>query len=168
MTKYFIKNKDEFKEITLDQISEDIGKEKILYLASEIHKNKLITDGESLTSSKKASDLVNCLLKHNEEEQFIMLVLNSQNKLIDSVVVSIGTIDQASVYVRECVKHMLRLNGKSAILAHSHPSGDPTPSQSDRRITTKLQSAFGLLDMQILDHLIVGDTIVSFAEKGYI
>ncbi|HIM96036.1 MAG TPA: hypothetical protein EYM53_05455, partial [Gammaproteobacteria bacterium] len=78
-------------------------------------------------------------------------------------------INAASVYPREVVKAALRNNAAALILAHNHPSGVAEPSQADKLITTKLQQALALIDINVLDHIIVGgENCVSFAERGLI
>jgi len=64
--------------------------------------------------------------------------------------------------VRRCLFH----NAAAVIFAHNHPSGIAEPSQSDERITQKLKDALQLIDVRVLDHFVVGDTVVSFAERG--
>ena len=99
----------------------------------------------------------------------MVLYLDSQNQLIKDEVLFYGTINAASVYPREVVKAALRNNAAALILAHNHPSGVAEPSQADKLITTKLQQALALVDINVLDHIIVGgENCVSFAERGLI
>ncbi len=77
-----------------------------------------------------------------------------------------GTVDGTSVYPREAVKRVLRHNAAAVIFAHNHPSGEPTPSESDRHITRRLQQALELIDVRLLDHLVVGSEVISMAERG--
>ncbi|MGX9459591.1 RadC family protein (plasmid) [Photobacterium damselae subsp. damselae] len=108
-------------------------------------------------------------LVHEEREVFCVLFLDNQNRLIKDENIFYGTIDSASVYPREILKMALKVNAKSVILSHNHPSGIAEPSQSDKRITHKIQDALNLIDMRVLDHIVVGHgEIISFAEKGWI
>ncbi len=68
-----------------------------------------------------------------------------------------GTIDSASVYPREVLKAALAYNAAAVILVHNHPSGDPEPSDADRRITERLKEALGLMDIRVIDHVVVGE-----------
>jgi DNA repair protein RadC len=77
-----------------------------------------------------------------------------------------GTIDGASVHPREVVKEALRLNAAAVVFAHPHPSGVSTPSQADEAITRRLAAALALVDIRVLDHFIVGETVTSFVECG--
>ena len=80
-----------------------------------------------------------------------------------------GTIDGAAVYPREVARRALELNAAAVIFGHNHPSGVPEPSAADRRITERLSSGLGLLDIRALDHLIVTEnSSYSFAEHGLI
>ena len=76
----------------------------------------------------------------------------------------VGTINSASVYPREVVKDVLRVNAASVILAHNHPSGSVEVSTADKLITGKLIKALSLIDVEVLDHLIIGNSYASFAE----
>ena len=79
-----------------------------------------------------------------------------------------GTIDSASIHPREVVRAALEHNAAAVIFAHNHPSGVAEPSQADHRITDKLKDAMSLIDVRVLDHFVIGDDVVSFAERGYI
>ncbi|HDI3149936.1 TPA: hypothetical protein PMB01_003831, partial [Vibrio cholerae] len=79
-----------------------------------------------------------------------------------------GTVDAASVYPREVLKEALNVNAAAVIFAHNHPSGDPEPSQADRHITQRLKDALSLVDIRVLDHVVVGKSSVSFAERGWL
>ena len=107
-----------------------------------------------------------CKLQAYEREVFAVMLLDNQHRLIEFKELFFGTIDAASVYPREVVKTVLEVNTAAVIFTHNHPSGDPEFSQADRRITTRLIGALGLIDVRMLDHIVVGDTCVSFAERG--
>ena len=77
-----------------------------------------------------------------------------------------GTIDGASVYPREVVKAALMHNAAAVIFAHNHPSGVAEPSKADEAITKRLKDALSLIDVRVLDHLVVGEEVISFAERG--
>lgn len=80
-----------------------------------------------------------------------------------------GSISSTEVHPREVVKRALHFNAAAVIVAHNHPSGDPTASQADKTITQRLMQALALVEVRLLDHLIVGGMdIVSFAEHGWL
>lgn len=108
-------------------------------------------------------------LKSRQQEVFMVLFLDNQNRLIHQDILFYGTINSASVYPREVVKAVLRHNAAAVIFAHNHPSGVAEPSEADKIITRKLISALALIDVPVLDHLIVADvSVISFAERGLI
>jgi len=93
--------------------------------------------------------------------------MDTRHRLIAYEELFRGTIDGASVHPREVVKAALHANAAATILAHNHRSGDPEPSQADKRITTRLREALALVDIRILDHIVVADSeTVSFAGRG--
>ena len=97
---------------------------------------------------------------------FAVMLLDSQHKLIDYRELFFGTIDSASVYPREVVKAVLADNAAAVIFTHNHPSGEIKPSQADIAITSRLKDALALIDVQVLDHIIVGNGTASMAEFG--
>ncbi len=98
-----------------------------------------------------------------------MLFLDSQHRVIRFEELFRGTINAASVYPREVLKAALAYNAAAVILVHNHPSGDPEPSDADRRITERLKEVLGLMDIRVIDHVVVGcDGCRSFAEMGYL
>ncbi|EJL3951683.1 DNA repair protein RadC [Vibrio parahaemolyticus] len=109
---------------------------------------------------------LSCKLRHYEREVFAVMLLNNQHQLIAFEELFYGTIDAASVYPREVVKAALKANAAAVIFAHNHPSGDATPSHADKQITQRLKEALALVDIRVLDHIVVGDSAISFAERG--
>ena len=100
-------------------------------------------------------------------EEFAVLFLDSQHRLIEMKTLFRGTLAQTSVYPREVVKEALARNAGAVVLAHNHPSGTAEPSRADEFLTQSLKSALQLVDVRVLDHLVVGrGIVVSFAERG--
>jgi DNA repair protein RadC len=120
----------------------------------------------SLTSPQASKDFVKLQLATYEHEVFACLFLDNRNRVITFEEMFRGTIDGASVYPREVVKACLSHNAAAVILAHNHPSGIAEPSQADIAITERLRKALALIDVRVLDHLIVGEDVTSFAERG--
>ncbi len=124
--------------------------------------------GEALTSPQQTQLYLSSVLRDRQREAFYILFLDNQHRVIQDEILFEGTIDAASVYPREVVKRALHHNAAALILAHNHPSGVAEPSQSDRRITSRISDALALVDIRVLDHFVVGDgEIVSFAERGW-
>lgn len=124
------------------------------------------TDSPSLTSPQASKDYVKLQLARYEHEVFACLWMDNRNRVIDFNKLFRGTIDGASVYPREVVKAALKHNAAAVILVHNHPSGVAEPSQADEQITKRLKDALALIDVRVLDHLVVGDDVISFAERG--
>ena len=100
-------------------------------------------------------------------EQFRVLFLDRKNRLIADEVLGQGTVDRAPVYPREILKRALAHESTAIILAHNHPSGDPTPSQSDIDMTKEIVQACKPISVTVHDHLIIGrDNIASFKTLG--
>ena len=96
-----------------------------------------------------------------------MIVLDTKNTLIADEEQAKGTIDHVPVYPREVCKRALELNAASILLVHNHPSGDPTPSQSDIDMTARIATAAEALSIRVHDHLIIGKSAeLSFRAEG--
>ncbi|MGI9369403.1 MAG: RadC family protein [Ruegeria sp.] len=114
-------------------------------------------------------DYCHTTMAHGETEQFRVFYLDRKNALIADEEQARGTVDHVPVYPREVAKRALELNASALILVHNHPSGDPTPSQSDIDMTGRIQDACGALGLTLHDHLIIGkSTELSFRSKGYL
>jgi DNA repair protein RadC len=120
----------------------------------------------TLSSSSAATNHIQALIGHLEHEVFYSIWLNSQHQIIEHGELFKGTIDSSTVYPREVVKTGLRVNAAAVIFAHNHPSGSAEPSQADIKITKRLQDALELVDIRVLDHLVIGSSVTSMAERG--
>ena len=107
-------------------------------------------------------------LQHKQHEVFACVLLDVRLNLLHYEELFRGSLSGTSVYPREVVKLVLRMNSASIILAHNHPSGDTCPSQADKSITTRLQQALGLVDVAVIDHIIVGKDTYSMADHGFL
>lgn len=92
-----------------------------------------------------------------EKEVFKVAYLNNKHQLIETETVAIGTVDTATVSIREIAKLALQYNACAVVLGHNHPAGIPTPSNSDKNFTEKVIIALELFDVRVLDHLVVAD-----------
>ena len=108
-------------------------------------------------------------MAYNTTEQFRILFLDRKNVLIADEVQQKGTVDHTPVYPREVVKRALELNASALILVHNHPSGDPTPSDSDMQMTRQVEQAATALGITLHDHLVIGKSDeLSFRAQGYL
>ena len=140
---------------------------QILEKASEILTSRY-QRGSAFTSPQESQTYLKHKLRHHEREVFAVLFLDNQHRLIEYRELFYGTIDSATVHPREAVKAALELNAAAVILSHNHPSGLSEPSQADRRITQRIKDALSLVEVRVLDHIVVGDDLTSFAERGWL
>jgi len=109
------------------------------------------------------------LMEDLKREVFRVALLDAQNGLLRDIVVSEGTLSASLVHPREVFKPAILESAASVILLHNHPSGDPTPSREDVRLTRQLVECARLLDLRVHDHVIVGrGRFISLAERGMI
>lgn len=107
------------------------------------------------------------LLRGAAQEEFRILLLNTQHGVTREIVVTRGILDASVVHPREVFRAAITESAAAVILVHNHPSGDPTPSPEDRAVTAQLAAAGRTLGIPVLDHVIVGDgRFVSFVEAG--
>lgn len=146
---------------TANGVSED----DILKLASSIAASK-IHNGTIISNPVDAREVIQFHHGNPPREAFGVLFLTARHKVIAYEVLFQGTIDGASVYPREVVKRALANNAAALIICHNHPSGNPEPSEADKQLTQRLKEILAMVDVRILDHFIIGDTVTSFAEQG--
>ncbi len=151
-----------------------IGKVKALQilcvfeLAKRISRTKAAF-GLNFTSPQTIAEYYMEDFRHEEQEQLLLLLLDNKNKLLGEKLLYKGTVNTSVVSPREIYLEALKFHAVGIILLHNHPSGDPTPSEADKRITKKIREAGLCLDIPLIDHLILGDRrYVSFREKGFL
>lgn len=107
-------------------------------------------------------------IESSDRERFISILLSQKYAVIGVEEVSVGSLSQAVVCPREVLKSVVLSSAAAFVVAHNHPSGDPTPSQEDILITRRLREVGDLLGARLLDHVVIGDgRYVSLAEGGY-
>jgi DNA repair protein RadC len=129
-----------------------------------------IQAGNRIKSSREAADHFRAFFSDAaKREQFVVTYLNGQNMLICTEPLFVGSITTSAVYPREVVQRILDVGAAAVMFAHNHPSGETTPSGSDRAVTKKLQTALKAIDVEVLDHLIIGaGEYFSFADSNLI
>ena len=115
-----------------------------------------IRDRPVLGSWQALLDYLHADMAHNPVERVRILFLNAKNMLIRDEPMSDGSVDEAAVYIREVMRKALDYNATSLIIVHNHPSGDPTPSQQDIRLTRDIADAGRHLRVIVHDHVIIG------------
>ena len=142
---------------------------KIIRRALKILESRMTYETDFFNSPSDTKNYLRLKLGAEEREVFAVLYLSNRNQLISYEELFFGTIDGATVHVREIVKLGLSLNAAAIICAHNHPSGVCEPSHADEMITKRIKEACALTDIRVLDHLIVSGTdAVSLAERGLI
>ena len=140
--------------------------ESVLAAAQEILATR-IKHGDVVGSPAAVREYLRLLLRDREHEVFVVIFLDSQNRVLATEELFRGTLTQTSVYPREVLKSALRHNAGAVIFAHNHPSGVSEPSRADQLLTASLKQALDLVDIKVFDHFIIGGaTAMSFAEKG--
>jgi len=102
------------------------------------------------------------------KEAFVVLALNTRRRIIGHNLVALGSLDSVEVKPLGVFRPLIVAASSAAILMHNHPSLDPTPSESDIRVTRELAKAGSLLRIEILDHVIVGESFLSMRSTGYL
>ena len=137
-----------------------IGKAKASQIIALFEFNKRFNisknNGISIKSAKQVYDYISPKFVDADKEHFIILHLDSKNKIIKDEIVSIGTLNSSLIHPREIFKSAIKESANSVIVVHNHPSGDPEPSTEDKLVTKKLFDAGELLGIKVLDHVIVG------------
>ncbi|PCI04764.1 MAG: hypothetical protein COB77_07635 [Gammaproteobacteria bacterium] len=130
------------------------------------HLYEQLSRGDVLSNPEQTRQFLSAQLSSYPHEVFACLFLDNRNRVIAFEKMFFGTIDGASVYPREVVRLALEKNAAAVIFAHNHPSGVAEPSHADEQITQRLKEALALVDIRVLDHFVIGDDVVSFAERG--
>ena len=125
-------------------------------------------DGALINTPESAAPFLEDL-RHLAQEAFVVLTLNTKNRVIKRHLVSLGTVNSTLVSARECFRPAISDGAASVIFGHCHPSGDSSPSAEDIRITKKLIEAGKTIEIPVIDHLIVGDgPPLSLRESGLV
>ncbi|WP_338534330.1 DNA repair protein RadC [Leclercia adecarboxylata] len=145
-----------------------IKEQRIIHRALRLLEKYRRQPGQSFTSASMTKAWLQLKMVSQEREVFIVMYLDNQHCLLEQETLFAGTISHTEVHPREVVKAALRHNAAAVILAHNHPSGTTDISPADRHITQRLVKALALVDVRVLDHIIVGSDVVSFAEQGWL
>ncbi|MQA31759.1 MAG: DNA repair protein RadC [Luteitalea sp.] len=140
---------------------------RLRYVLKRDHDGQPVMTGRRLGSPPESAAFLIPLLQEEPSEVFVAVFMSTRQRVIAYHEVSRGTIDSTVVHPREVFKAAILANAAALILAHGHPSGDPTPSADDIELTRRLAAAGTLLGIEVLDHLVIGDgRYVSFKELG--
>jgi DNA repair protein RadC len=136
-------------------------------LSLSLKLNDLATEKVSINSPADAAALVQNEMSLLEQEYLRVILLSQRNTVLDIVEIYHGSVNAAQIRIAEVFKPAIRRIAPSIIVVHNHPSGDPTPSPDDVAVTRAMVQAGKLLDIQVLDHLVIGSgRFVSLKERG--
>jgi DNA repair protein RadC len=131
------------------------------------HFNCKVEESVSFSNQDLVRNYLLSNFPNSENETFACMLLDNNHKLIKFEQLFKGTINQSQVYPRVVAQVCLKNNAAAIVFAHNHPSGNLTPSESDKTITTKLIEILNIIDVRVLDHFIVGkDEVYSMAQNG--
>ena len=123
--------------------------------------------GRPMVSSPADVDgLLRGRIANLDRENFVAVLLNTKNEVIEFPTISVGTLSASLVHPREVFKPAIRASAASVVLAHNHPSGRVEPSREDREVTRRLSEAAEIIGIEVLDHVILGDGYFSMKEHG--
>jgi DNA repair protein RadC len=146
-----------------------LSREYIPVYRVQLVRERTVT-GEQRRSIRNPDDVVAILkdeLLKSDREKLISVMLNAKNVVIGMEVVSVGSLTASVVTARELFKSAILASAAAVIISHNHPSGDPTPSQDDIRLTERISKAGELLGIKLLDHVIIGELgHYSFSDAG--
>ncbi len=141
-----------------------------LLAAIELGRRATFDTGEERVQIRAPQDAANILIPlmgHREQEHFVVLFLDTRNRVMDREVLYRGTLNTSLIRVAEVFRGAVRRHCAAVIVAHNHPSGDPAPSPEDVSLTRRLVEAGRIMEVDVLDHLIIGCTRhVSLRERG--
>ncbi|MFQ5865573.1 MAG: DNA repair protein RadC [bacterium] len=124
---------------------------------------------DKVESSDDVYKMVNPHLRNLGREVFKILLLTSRNKIISERTIFEGTLTESFVSPREVIKEAVNQSAAAVVFVHNHPSGNPEPSEEDKRVTQKLKTACQMVGINVLDHIIIGSKgYFSFADSGLI
>jgi DNA repair protein RadC len=119
-----------------------------------------------LTFPKRIKEFIKLEIGRRDHEVFAVILLNSAGRFIDYVELFHGTVDSTVVYPHQVLECVVGYHAAKVILLHNHPSGNCEPSLADLAMTERCKRALALIDVQLVDHLIVGEQVYSFVENG--
>ena len=157
MTTFYIREEGAYREASSSDVIQG---------AQHLIRQRFRTGSPVLGPPALTRDFLKLHLGERDSEVFGILHLTVRNRLICVEDLFNGTIDCSVVHGREVVRSVLHHNTARVICYHNHPSGDVTPSEIDQIMTQRLKAALALVDVRLIDHLIIGDGVYSFAEYG--
>ncbi len=127
------------------------------------------SQGQTLSNSREVYNVMKPLFAENDDVETVYFIfLNAKNRILAIEKLFSGTISASAVYPREVIKRVIELKSSLVIMAHNHPSGDIEPSFEDKAITVIIAFALASINVELHDHIIIGDGFHSMADSGYL
>jgi DNA repair protein RadC len=146
---------------TENQFWEDLKSGKFVSMVKESSK------GRALTSSKEVFNILKPLFAaEGDVEKMYFIFMDQKNRIISIDNLFTGSVASSAVYPREIIKRIIELKANGAVMIHNHPSGDVSPSHEDKSITYRVMVAAASIDVQVHDHIIIGEGYYSMADEG--
>lgn len=160
-------------EIDIDKLFSSLtpGRKKVAVAAVEMYKRQQSQQVERrrILSSKDVYELMQPLIGDLRNEEFWIVAINNASRIIKKVQVSVGGIDQTSADVRLIMRVLIDTGASQFAAVHNHPSGNPKPSNDDRKLTEQLKKAAEIFNIRMMDHVIITDGVYySFCDEGMI
>ncbi len=150
-----------------------LGIAKIAQIKSAIEigrrfrEDEILKEKNSINSSRDVAEIMIPRMRDLKKELFKAILLNSKSQIIEIIEIEKGTVDKVNPILREIFHQCLKYYASSIICIHNHPSGNPNPSGPDKKFTSELKQAGCILNIEVLDHIIIGDNdYFSFADEG--
>jgi DNA repair protein RadC len=165
----------DLKDATIEEMMQvkGVGQAKAVQLlaAAELGKRLYRKHSEGRYTIKSPEDAAAYLMTDMSslnQEHFVVLFLNVKNEILHKQTIFIGSLSSSIVHPREIFREAVKRSAASIIVAHNHPSGNPSPSPEDIEVTKRLIEAGSIMGIELLDHVIIGDhKFLSLKEKGY-
>ncbi|SDI92672.1 RadC family protein [Salimicrobium halophilum] len=172
----YLQGTEGLREATVDDLTtiEGVGPAKAVQLIAAMELGRRVhyekrEEGFLIRSPEDGAEYVMEEMRHLKQEHFVALFLDVKNRVISKRTVFVGSLNSSIVHPRELFKEAVKRSAASIVCVHNHPSGDPSPSQEDIQVTKRLSECGKLLGIELLDHLVIGDsTFISLKEKGYL
>jgi DNA repair protein RadC len=160
-------------DVSLHELTEvkGIGEAKACITLAAVELARRIGMGRNpgrpvISSPADVDGLLRGRIANLDRENFVAVLLNTKNEVIECPTISVGTLSASLVHPREVFKPAIRASAASVVLAHNHPSGRVEPSREDREVTERLAGAAEIIGIEVLDHVILGEGYFSMKEHG--
>jgi DNA repair protein RadC len=169
MTNYTLQKNEQLELLREGMIMKQPAKRVNIVSLKLIKENSFLYPDRNVKSPDDAYKLLKQFLIDADREYFLVVCLDTKNQPTAINVCHVGSLNASIVHPREVLKPAILSNSASIIVAHNHPSNDPTPSREDIEVTKRLAEAGKIVGIEVLDHLVVcTDRFISLKEKGYL